>query len=334
MTQQKNVLNNLIKYLLSFNKQHQEIIKQKPDVINMPFRFNILQNVIESLCHKVKKILSTEDNLIKINHRKNSKPIYIYGDIHGQFSDLVRFIELTGMPPKVKLLFLGDYVDRGDNSIEVIMLLFCLKIKYPNDVYLIRGNHECSNLNNLYGFQEECVERYGKIHGNEIWKLINDCLHMLSLSILINNEILCVHGGISPKLHNLEDINKLKKGINIPDDGVFCDLTWSDPKKHKNDWEHNDRGVSFTFNENALDNFMNKHNLKLICRAHQVVDNGYKFFNNNKLVTIFSAPNYCGDVGNNGAVMLINKNFECSFKILRPVKKPLKKYKSLSILPQ
>ena len=95
-------------------------------------------------------------------------PIYLFGDIHGQFSDLVRFLQITGMPPKVKLLFLGDYVDRGDNSIEVIALLFSLKIKYPEQVFLIRGNHECSKLNNMYGFKEECQERYSRDTGNKI----------------------------------------------------------------------------------------------------------------------------------------------------------------------
>lgn len=332
-----NVLDNLIDYLLTFNKQHQEIIKNNKDVNrnsnieNLPFRFKITRDIIETICNKTKNIVNKEKNLIRLSIKNT--PMYIFGDIHGQFSDLIRFLEITGLPPKVKLLFLGDYVDRGDNSIEVIMLLFCLKIKFPNDVYLIRGNHECSLVNEMYGFKEECKERYGE-HGTDVWKIINECLHELSISILINGKIFCTHGGISPKLQNLRDINKIKKGTNIPDDGIFCDLTWSDPKKHKQDWEQNDRGVSYTFNENALDNFMNKHKIKLICRAHQVVNNGYKFFNNKKLVTIFSAPNYCGDVGNNGAVMYIDGNLECSFKILKPIKKPLKKYKSFSISSQ
>ena len=323
-----NSLDKLIDYLLTFNEQHKEIINNKPEVKHLPFRFNIKKNIIESLCHKMKKILHKEKNLLKI-----SAPVYLFGDIHGQFSDLVRFLEMTSLPPNVKLLFLGDYVDRGDNSIEVIVLLFCLKIKYPKHVYLIRGNHECSKLNEAYGFFDECEERYGK-DGRYVWKLINDALHELSISVLINEKIFCTHGGISPDLHELSEINSLKKGTNIPDNGIFCDLTWADPKKHKQDWKKNDRGVSYTFNESALDNFMNKHNLQLVIRAHQVVNNGYKFFDNKKLITLFSAPNYCGEVGNNGAVMKISKDLECSFIILKPIKKHQKKYKSLSVSSQ
>lgn len=324
-----NSLDNLINYLLTFNNQHKQIIKDKPDIGHLPFRFNISINIIESLCNKVKKIFKNENNLLNL-----SAPLYLFGDIHGQYSDLIRFLELTDTPPKVKMLFLGDYVDRGDNSIEVIVLLFCLKIKYPKHIHLIRGNHECSKLNESYGFLDECIERYGKQNGKSVWNSINKVLHQLPISVLINNKIFCTHGGISPSLHNLKDINSLEKGINIPDDGIFCDLTWSDPKKHKQDWKRNDRGVSYTFNENAVDTFMDKHNLQLICRAHQVVNNGYKFFNNKKLITIFSAPNYCGEVGNNGAVMKIDENFECSFIILKPVRKPYKKYKSLSVSSQ
>jgi len=328
LQQKPNSFDQFISYLMTFNEQYENLRRKMPELSNMPFRFNIKESLITALSNKVRDIVANEPNLLRL-----TAPVYLIGDIHGQFSDLVRFLKLSGLPPKVKLLFLGDYVDRGDNSIEVIALLFSLKIRYPDNVFLIRGNHECSELNKMYGFSGECSERYNK-SGNKIWKTINNALHHMSVSVLINDVIFCTHGGISPKLSDLNQINNIKKGINIPNSGIFCDLTWADPKSQSNKWQNSDRGVSYTFNEEALDEFMAHHNLQLICRAHQVVDNGYKFFNGNKLVTIFSAPNYCGEVGNNGAIMYINDNLECSFTVLKPVRKPLRRYNSLSTLPQ
>tara|TARA_B100001093_G_C26775615_1_gene992197 strand:+ start:1 stop:1047 length:1047 start_codon:yes stop_codon:yes gene_type:complete len=322
----------LINLLLTFNQQELEAKKKlKKQGFGIPFRFSIDQNMIISLSKKVKSILSKESSLLKL--KTNDKPIYIFGDIHGQFSDLIRFLELTKLPPKVRLLFLGDYVDRGENNIEVIVLLFALKIKFPRNVYMIRGNHECSQLNQMYGFQEECLARYPET-GMKLWETINDTLSYLPIAALVNKEIFCVHGGISQNLKSFDEINKLAKGECIPDSGLMCDLTWSDPKRQSSEYADNDRGVAYTFNEKALQEFNERLGIQLVCRAHQVVDAGYKFFGNNKLVTVFSAPNYCGEVGNNGAVMKVDSNMECSFIVLKPVKKIRKKYKSLSISRQ
>lgn len=322
----------LINLLLTFNNEELSAKKRlNKQGFGIPFRFSIEQNMIISLAKKVKSILSKEPNLIKL--KTNENPIYIFGDIHGQFSDLIRFLGLTKLPPKVRLLFLGDYVDRGENNIEVMVLLFALKIKFPRNVFMIRGNHECSQLNQLYGFQEECLSRYPEI-GMKLWGTINDTLSYLPIAALINKQIFCVHGGISQSLKSFDEINKLPKGGCIPDIGLMCDLTWSDPKKQSNEYANNDRGVAYTFNEKALEDFNTRMGIQLVCRAHQVVDEGYKFFGNNKLVTVFSAPNYCGEVGNNGSVMKVDSNMECSFIVLKPVKKIRKKYKSLSISKQ
>lgn len=324
----EDILNKFIKYLLTFNNKHEEFVVKNPEYLTMPFRFNIEENVLLSITKSVNDIVKKEPNLLDIK-----APVYVFGDIHGQYSDLLRFIEMTKLPPKVKLLFLGDYVDRGDNSIEVLTLIFALKIKFPNKVFMIRGNHECSELNSNYGFKDECEERYPK-NGSMIWKKINETLHNISIAALINKKIFCVHGGISMDLESLTDINKIKKGTNIPNSGLLCDLTWSDPKKHSNNFMDNDRGVSYTFNDKIVEQFCNKHDLDLVCRAHQVVNNGYKFFASNRLVTVFSAPNYCGEVGNSGSVMNVSKDLECSFIILKPVKRPRKKIRTLSVSSQ
>lgn len=309
----------LIKHLMTYNEKHKAFREQNK---NIPFRFDIPKNTITTLSGQVRELFKKESNLLRL-----TAPFFIFGDIHGQFSDLVRFLEMTGIPTgknthNVKrFIFNGDIVDRGDCSIECLTMLFCLKFCFPNDVFILRGNHECSQINKLYGFQTECNERY-QSDGNQIWKELNTTLHLLPICCTINNDIFCTHGGI-PKdtLSSLDDINKINRNMNIPDSGLLCDLTWSDPKTHKEKWMDNDRGISHTFNQTALNQFMRKHNLSLVCRAHQMVSEGFKFFGGNKLVTVFSAPNYCGSMGNNGAVMVINSNLEGSFIILKPVKK-------------
>lgn len=329
-------IDKLINHMLSFNDKATETKKNisgDGQKTKLPFRFEIKTSILNKLAEMVLPKINTEPNLLNI--KNVNKNLYVFGDIHGQFSDLIRFINMADLPPHANMLFLGDYVDRGFNSIEVITLLFALKIKYPSQVHLLRGNHECSKLNNLYGFSEECTSRYGEVEGLNIWKNVNKVLSNLPLAALINNEIFCIHGGIPQKLGHLNDINKIQRGTHIPDSGLLCDLTWSDPKKTKDKWESNDRGVSHTFNELAVNEFVKQHNISLICRGHQVVPRGYKFFANQKLITVFSAPNYCGNIGNDAAVMCISPQMKCSFLILKPINpKNAKKAYSLSALPQ
>ncbi len=277
------------------------LIAKESNVINNQLLFDIFQ--------RVSMIFQTEPQLLEL-----SGPIFICGDIHGQFDDLLKIFRNIGYPPASKILFLGDYVDRGNCSIEVITLLFILKIKYPNHIYLTRGNHECHTINMMYGFYEECQKKANLL----VWKACNKVFTLLPLAAIIDKKIFCVHGGISPKLTDIREINTIKKGTKIPDTGLLCDLMWSDPGNHQSEWENNDRGASFTFNQSAITKFMVKNNLDLICRAHQVVD-GYEFSFGHKLVTVFSAPNYCGEYGNSGAVMKVDKDLTCSFVILRPV---------------
>ena len=109
--------------------------------------------------------------------------------------------------------------------------------------------------------------------------------------------------------------------VDIPDTGLLCDLLWADPDKEIVGWGENDRGVSFTFGEDVVAAFLRKHDLDLVCRAHQVVEDGYEFFARRQLVTIFSAPNYCGEFDNAGAMMSVDDTLMCSFQILKPAEK-------------
>jgi serine/threonine-protein phosphatase PP1 catalytic subunit len=171
------------------------------------------------------------------------------GDIHGQFYDLLKLFEICGgIPPEHKYLMIGDFVDRGKNSIEVMCLLLALKIKHPNHIYLLRGNHECSSITKIYGFYDEVKRRYNL----PLWRAFCNMFNHLPICAVIDERILCMHGGLSIDLINkgLSYINtRIERPLEIPDSGMMCDLLWSDPSENplQMGFKANDRGVSFTF---------------------------------------------------------------------------------------
>ncbi len=242
-------------------------------------------------------------------------PLRVCGDIHGQYYDLLRIFEHCGYPGEYNYLFLGDYVDRGKQSIESICLLLTYKIKYPTKVHLLRGNHESSVTNRIYGFYDECKRRYNV----RLWRNFTELFNYLPVAALIDEKILCMHGGLSPDLRNFSSINEISRPTDIPDTGLLCDLLWSDPDKDVLEFDENDRGVSVVFGEKIVQEFNRKNDLDLIIRAHQVVDDGYEFFAQRQLITIFSAPNYCGEFDNSAGIMIIDDALTCSLKVLRPV---------------
>lgn len=273
---------------------------------------NLTENEIKWLCVRSKEVFTSQPTLLELE-----APIKICGDIHGQYYDLLRLFEYGGFPPTANYLFLGDYVDRGRQSLETICLLFAYKIKYPENFFILRGNHECASINRIYGFYDECKRRYNI----KLWKTFTDSFNCLPVAAVVDEKIFCMHGGLSPELQNMEQIKRIMRPTDIPDTGLLCDLLWADPDKDIVGWGENDRGVSFTFGEDVVGQFLRKHDLDLICRAHQVVEDGYEFFARRQLVTIFSAPNYCGEFDNAGAMMSVDDTLMCSFQILKPAEK-------------
>jgi len=270
---------------------------------------NLKLNEVRYLIEKSREVFICQPVLLDLE-----APLKIVGDIHGQYYDLLRLFEYGGFPPDANYLFLGAYVDRGPNGLETICLLMAYKIKYPENFFMLRGNHECSSINRIYGFYEECKTRYNL----KIWKLFNDCFNCLPLGAIIEDKILCIHGGLSPDLKGLEQIRRIVRPTEIPDTGLLCDLLWADPDQEVQGWQENDRGVSFTFGADVVENFLKRHEFDLVVRAHQVVEDGYEFFAKRQLVTVFSAPNYCGEFDNAGAMMSVDETLMCSFQILRP----------------
>jgi serine/threonine-protein phosphatase PP1 catalytic subunit len=283
-----------------------------PEYIEQP----VPESVLLWLLQQVRVALSYDSVLVR-----TTPPVNIVGDIHGQFKDLVRIFDKIGYPSKEhRYIFLGDYIDRGKQSIETITLLFCYKLLGHNDIYLLRGNHESVDISRQYGFYDECKRRYSI----KLWKAFTDVFNYMPLSAAIGFTsekplMLCMHGGISPHLKTLRDIEVIQRPLDVPDTGIVCDLLWSDPDTENSNagkgWAASDRGVSWVFGKNVLNDFLNKNGIDLICRAHQVVEDGYEFFANKRLVTIFSAPKYCGEFDNKGAVMNVTNNMRCGFTI-------------------
>ena len=259
---------------------------------------------------KAYQILKNEDSMLRI-----TAPLYICGDIHGQYYDLLRVFDILDYPPKSKFLFLGDYVDRGKQSLECLLLLLCLKIKYPSKIFLLRGNHESEALNKIYGFYDECKRRVSV----KCFKKITNLFNILPITALIEDNILCMHGGLSKDLNNIEQLNKIARPTEIPDEGLLCDLVWSDPSDELSEnFGENERNISVTFSKNVVEEFTERNGLDLICRAHQVVEEGFQFFAGMKLITIFTAPNYAGEFDNNGGILEVGEDLLCKMHVLRP----------------
>ena len=260
-------------------------------------------NDIFWLCSKVTTILKSQPVFLELD-----SPIIIVGDIHGQYNYLLKIFELGGEISKNKYLFLGDYVGRGPNSIEVLCLLFCMKIKFPNQIFFLRGNHETTDISKIDGFFDETTKKRMK----DSWYCFNEVFRWFPITALIGKRVFCVHGGLSPELKEIEQLMDFKRPLDIPSEGLLADITWSDPHLETG-WVPNiDREMSFCYGSDVVNDFLQNHNFDLLCRAHQVVPNGFEFpFGiEGKCLTIFSSPYD----NNKGAILIIDSNLQCSIR--------------------
>ena len=229
--------------------------------------------------------------------------------------DLLHIFESYGYPYQYNFLFLGNYVDYGVSGIEVLCLLLSYKIKYPEKITLLRGNHESSTKNRIYGFYDECKRRYSV----RIWRSFIDLFNYLPIASIINDKIFCVHGGLSPYLNRPNDILTISRPTDIPDLGLLFDLLNSNPSKDVIEYDEDDNEEnSFLFGEKVVLEFCEKNNLDLIVRGNQVTNNGYEFFGQKKLVTIFSATNFGGENLNSGAMLIIDESLNSSLVTFNP----------------
>ena len=235
----------------------------------------------------------------------------VVGDIHGNIRDLIRILHLFGTPRKVRYCFLGDYVDRGDHSVAVIALLFAYFVRYPANVTMIRGNHEFKHVNETYGFLEDVRDEYGS---DRVWRAANDVFARLPFAAVLGNSAFCVHGGLGPSLKDIRQVELLKLPVvSYNGSDIMADLVWSDPESDIKGYRESDRGSGVTFGPDVVREFLKKNRLKLIIRAHQVVQNGVHAFAGHMGVTVFSCSNYCDDEENKCGVISVKDNGELHF---------------------
>ncbi|KAJ3388177.1 Protein phosphatase methylesterase 1 [Lobulomyces angularis] len=257
---------------------------------------------IKQLCEMVKDLLMEESNIQPVH-----TPVTVCGDIHGQFYDLMELFRVGGEIPTNSYIFMGDFVDRGYYSLETFTLLMTLKARYPDKITLLRGNHESRQITQVYGFYDECQNKYGNPN---VWKYCCSVFDYLTLAAIIDGRVLCVHGGLSPDVRTLDQIRTIQRCQEIPHDGAFCDLMWSDPEEIET-WGTSPRGAGWLFGSKVTSEFNQVNNLILIARAHQLVQEGYKYmFPDENLVTVWSAPNYCYRCGNVASIMHVDESLQ------------------------
>lgn len=269
--------------------------------------------------HQVLKILNDattllgdEDNLLEV-----PAPVTVCGDIHGQYYDLMRLFEVGGSPETTSYLFLGDYVDRGNFSMECLLYLYSVKLNFPKTVWMLRGNHECKHLTDYFTFKQECLHKYNL----SIYQAALRSFNALPLAAIMNKQFFCVHGGLSPELRTLNDLRRINRFREPPTRGLMCDLLWADPIENYDDDVCNElfvpntvRGCSYSFTYKAICQFLERNNLLSVIRAHEAQDSGYRMYKKTptvgfiSLLTMFSAPNYLDSYGNKAAILKYENN--------------------------
>ncbi|CAA0841353.1 Serine/threonine-protein phosphatase BSL2 [Striga hermonthica] len=281
-------------------------------------------NEIADLCDSAERVFASEPSVLQLK-----APIKIFGDLHGQFGDLMRLFDEYGSPSTagdiayIDYLFLGDYVDRGQHSLETITLLLALKVEHPHQIHLIRGNHEAADINALFGFRIECIERMGERDGIWTWHRINRLFNWLPLAALIEKKIICMHGGIGRSINHVEQIENIQRPIAMEAGSiVLMDLLWSDPTENDSveGLRPNARGPGLvTFGPDRVMEFCNNNDLQLIVRAHECVMDGFERFAQGHLITLFSATNYCGTANNAGAILVLGRDLVVVPKLIHPL---------------
>eukprot|EP00049_Salpingoeca_infusionum_P028115 m.36383 g.36383 ORF g.36383 m.36383 type:complete len:303 (+) comp9990_c1_seq2:533-1441(+) len=273
----------------------------------------LTEEEVKTLCEKAREVLSSESNV-----REVSCPVTICGDVHGQFYDLIELFRIGGDVPDTNYLFMGDYVDRGYYSVETVSLLLALKVRYPNRITILRGNHESRQITQVYGFYDECLRKYAS---PAVWTYFTDLFDYLPLTGLVENQIFCLHGGLSPQVETLDYIRAMDRIQEVPHEGAMCDLLWSDPDDRRG-WNVSPRGAGFNFGQDISEQFNQANSLTLISRAHQLIMEGYNWSHERNVVTIFSAPNYCYRCGNQGGILELDDMLNYSFLQYDPAPRP------------
>lgn len=280
----------------------------------------LFEDEIKELCLVATEIFLTEPSLLEIE-----APVKVASNIHGHFDELLDIFDVCGYPGESRYLFLGDYVDKGRQSLECICLLLAFKIKFRDQVFILRGNHECSSTNRIYGFYDECKTRYNV----KLWTHFARCFNALPFAAVIEDKVFCVHGGLSPELKSVEKIKQIKRPTDIPDSGLICDLLWGELDLNLEYWDSNSVGASYSFGHMLIKHFLSSNNFSLLIIASKFQFSGYDYSPSIQTLQLFSIPNYCQTLQNIGAVLSIDTFLSFSFHIFKPKKIPNTKTNTL-----
>eukprot|EP00035_Acanthoeca_spectabilis_P020325 m.432321 g.432321 ORF g.432321 m.432321 type:complete len:480 (+) comp17418_c0_seq1:101-1540(+) len=261
---------------------------------------------------EVTEVLRLEPNVLNV-----PAPVSIVGDIHGQFFDLVKLFQVGGDPANTRYLFLGDYVDRGYFSLECVIYLWALKLNFPKTIHLLRGNHECRHLTEYFTFKTEVEYK----NSEEVYDVCMDSFDCLPIVAIMNKQFFCVHGGLSPDIYSVKDVEAIDRFCEPDETGPLCDLLWADPHEDYDTLggshlylQNETRGCSFVYTKKAVCDFLDSNSLLSVIRAHEAQDQGYRMYKQNpktsfpSVITLFSAPNYLDVYGNKAAVMIYAEN--------------------------
>jgi serine/threonine-protein phosphatase 4 catalytic subunit len=266
---------------------------------------HIPEKQVEQLCNRARDIFMEEDNVEVVY-----APVTLCGDLHGQFYDVLELFRQGGEVPTTSYIFMGDFVDRGFNSVETLLLLLALKVRWPDRITLLRGNHESRQVTQVYGFYDECLRKYGSVN---VWRMCTELFDYITLSAVVEGQVFCVHGGLSPSINTLDQIRCIDRRQEVPSDGPMADLLWSDPEDVQG-WGVSPRGAGYIFGQDTVAQFNRVNGLTLIARAHQLVMEGFKSMFNDTLVTVWSAPNYVYRCGNVASMLEISEKMERRIK--------------------
>ena len=253
------------------------------------------EEVLNGLTLEALSVFRNEPGLCEV-----SGDFFVVGDLHGHVFDLIRIIRQFGLPPAARYIFLGDMVDRGPFSTETIALILALKVLHPEDVFVIRGNHEFHSICSACGFLDELTKLgYSRTLYNSFISVFN----IIPLGALVNENVLCIHGGIGPNFRELADIERIPRSIGELYGGVADSIMWSDPSEDVLRFETSVRGRGYHFGAKALEGFLQNNGLRLLVRGHQSIEEGIRYGLNEQVVTVFSASNYCNVMKNNCGVL-------------------------------
>eukprot|EP01117_Protostelium_nocturnum_P011927 TRINITY_DN4360_c0_g1_i4.p1 TRINITY_DN4360_c0_g1~~TRINITY_DN4360_c0_g1_i4.p1 ORF type:complete len:340 (+),score=82.84 TRINITY_DN4360_c0_g1_i4:93-1112(+) len=270
----------------------------------------LTESTVKDLCNKLKEILIDEPNVVPLH-----SPLTVVGDIQGQFFDLLEIFKIAGDCPDTNYLFLGNMTNRGFYSVETVSLLLCLKLRWPNRITILRGNHESKALTEIYGLYAECMRRYGNAN---VWKYFISVFDHLSLGATIDDKIFAVHAGLSPQINTLDQIRVLDRFHDIPKEGAITDLVWSDPDPERDGFNRTGRNAGCSFGQSIVQKFLQTNRIESIVRGHQLCMDGYQILFDHKISTVWSAPNYCYRCGNIAAVLEISENLDKYYNTFLP----------------